>query len=316
MKIGRLEEQPKTAVEAAKLGGLDFNVSLRDVAWIVEDQTDPTYVKTFPDSKVGHGKYHKIPHRRAVIADDNGDFMGFVSSSSYHSLQYGEAFDFMDTINPLYVAAGGLRGRRQGFMVVKPELTANVLGGDDPHEVFAVLRTSHDCSRAVEVSVMMLRGRCMNQLTLRSFSKDAEYRWSIKHTSTMKAKLAEAQESLKKIGVYVRRFEDLAERLANKTLTIDKGRHVLEMVIPMPKSGKTELTAQNHADKINAITDLWTSSPTVAYAGTAWGLLNAASEYWDWYRTGGTPESRFIGALEGPTHKTINLLAGRLLSNA
>ena len=119
-----------------------------------------------------------------------------------------------------------------------------------------------------------------------------------------------------KIGIYVRRFEDLAERLAAKPLSIDKGRHILEMVIPMPKSGKTERTAQQHTDRLNSIMSLWTTSPTVAYAGTAWGLLNAVSEHWDWYRAGGTPESRFIGALEGATHKTINKTAGLLLSNA
>src|SRR5678816_1861322 len=86
MKLGRIEDQPKTAKEAAELGGLDFTVSLQDVAY---------------RTKVG-SEWHKIPSRRAIVADDNGDFMGFVSSSSYHSLQYGEAFDFMDNLGQPY----------------------------------------------------------------------------------------------------------------------------------------------------------------------------------------------------------------------
>jgi phage/plasmid-like protein (TIGR03299 family) len=314
MKIGRIEAQPKTAKEAAELSGLNFTVSLRDVGIIISDDTDPTYMKVFPNS--AHiGKFWKISNRKAVVADDNGDFMGFVSNTAYHSLQYGEAFDFMDALGQPYVAAGALRGRRQGFMVVKPAIEAMVIGGEDPHDVFAILRTSHDCSRAVEVSVMMLRGRCMNQLTLRSFSKDATYRWSIKHTSTMKAKLEEAQASLKNIGLYVKRFEQLAEQLSEKTVSPAKAREVLKIVIPRP-AGKTEKIQLQWEDRLATIMSLWQSSPTVAYAGTAWGLVNAVSEYMDWYRPGGSPESRFINALEGETHKRINKTAGLLLSNA
>ena len=57
-------------------------------------------------------------------------------------------------------------------MVVKVPMAINVLSGDDPHDLYGVLRTSHDLSRATEVMVMPLRGRCMNQLTLHSFSRD------------------------------------------------------------------------------------------------------------------------------------------------
>lgn len=315
MKIGRIEDQPKTAAEAAELGGLNFTVSLKDVGWIPEDATDPTYAAVFPNSG-GFGTFRKIPHRKAVIADDNGDFMGFVSTSMYKSLQYAEAFNFMDTLGRPYVAAGALRGRRQGFMVVQPDVDLKVLGGEDPHDLFAVLRTSHDSSRAVEVSVMPLRGRCMNQLTLRSFAVGIPHRWSIKHTSTMHAKLAEAQKSLKNIGIYAKRYEELADKLANINVTEAKARKLLEIVIPMPRTGKTERTQVQHTDRLNAVLSLWSSSPTVAYAGTGWGLVNAVSEYFDWYRVGGTPESRFIGALEGQTHKNLNKVAGLLLSNA
>lgn len=297
MKLGRLEDQPKTAAEAAALGNLDFTVDL------------------MPTGYLGANGWVKIPKRRAVVATDDGSFMGFVSSESYHTLQYGEAFDFMDVLGRPYVAAGSLRGRRQGFMVVQPDVHAAVIGGDDPHDVFVVLRTSHDCSRAVEVSVMMLRNRCMNQLTLRSFSKDAQYRWSIKHTSTMKDKLAEAAASLKNTGLYVKRFEEIAERLADKTVTAAKAREVLKIVIPRP-SGKTERTQLQWEERLSTILNLWQTSPTVAYAGTAWGLVNAVSEYMDWYRPGGSPESRFINAMEGETHKRINKTAGLLLSNA
>lgn len=299
-KLGKLIDEPKTAEEAAKLAKLDFTVSLRDVGW---------YNDEVP--------FQKIPGRKAVVADDNGDFMGFVSSKSYHSLQYGEAFNFMDTINPVYVAAGGLRSRRQGFMVVKPTFNNDVkiLGGEDPHQLYAVLRTSHDCSRATEVSVMMLRGKCMNQLTLQTFSKDARYRWSIKHTSTQAAKLKEAQDSLASIGLYVKRYEQLTKRMVETPITEAKADKLLRMVIPQPK-GKTQRTVDQHAQRIAKMLELFCVSPQVGFAGTGWGLVNAVSEYFEWHRSGGTPESKFMNALEGQTHKKINTMARFVLSNA
>jgi phage/plasmid-like protein (TIGR03299 family) len=304
MKLGKLVDEPKTAAEAAKLSGLDFTVSLCEVAYLASNTGDWDMLN----------QINPIKNRRAVVADDNGDFMGFVSSNAYNPLQYVEAFDFMDALDAPYVAAGSLRKRRQGFMVVKPDIKFNVLGGDDPHDIYTVLRTSHDCSRGIEVSVMPLRHRCMNQLTLRSFAKGVDYRWSIKHTSTMTAKLKDAQASLSKIGVYVKRYEAIVEKLVDIEIKPDKGLQVLRYVIPEPTTGKTDRTHEQWQDRLNTIMELWQTAPTVAYAGTGWGLVNAVSEFYDWGRAGGTPESRFLNALEGETHKKINQVAGRILA--
>lgn len=302
MKMGKIVDGVATAAEAAKLGGLDFDVDLREVAWIGFGDEGGLNVNNV---------IHPISNRRAVVRSDTGDFFGFVSSSAYRTLQYAEAFDFMDTINPRYVAAGTLRGGRQGFMVVKPEISMSL---EDDHELFAVLRTSHDCSRGIEVMVMPLRGRCMNQLTLRSFAKGVDHRWSIKHTTTLHKKMAEAQASLEKIGIYIQRYESIVNRLCNTEVKVDRGQKLIEMVIPMPQHGKTERTETQWRERIEAITDLWTGSPQVGYAGTGWGLVNAVSEYFEWHRTGGTSESQFLNALQGETHKKINRMCGILLS--
>lgn len=297
LKLGKIQETPATAKEAAQLSGLDFEVELRDCA-----SRDPAT-----------GEWCVVDKRKAVVRRDTGDFMEFVSSSVYQPLQYAEAFNFMDVVNPRYVAAGSLRGGRQGFMVVETPLRLNVLGGDDPHSLYGVLRTSHDRSRGVELSVMPLRGKCMNQLTLSTFAKDAEYRWAIKHTSTLNAKLAEAQLSLERIGAYVQRFEKLADKLVHIAVKPEKAKQLLTITIPQPR-GKTEKVAVQYGERLESILNLWSTSPTVAYAGTGWGLVNAVSEYYDWYRAGGTPESRFLNALEGETHKRLNKMAGLLLA--
>jgi len=290
MTLGQLVDEPMTATEAAKLGGLDFDVELRPVYY----------------GAVDGGDYVKITNRRAVIRSDTGTPLGIVSKN-YPVLQYGEAFSFMDGVSPHYVAAGALKGGRQGFMVVKAPGTTKLLTRVDPHDLYLVLRTSHDCTRAIEVTAMPLRGRCMNQLTLRSFTSGVPYRWTVRHTTTMRERLAEAQLSLENLGAYGKQYETVAKRLIEIKITKPQATKLLENVFPdRPQRGS----------RIEQILSSWTTDPTVGFDGTGWGLLNAVSGHMEWQRPGGNPESRFVGALQGPTHQTINRVAARLLSRA
>lgn len=291
MKLGKLVDEDLTAAEAAQLGGLNFNVSKRPL-WY-GDTDDPTTAQPT----------NRLAERVAVVNDDTGAWLG-VMSKDYPLLQYGEAFDFMDAVNPRYVAAGALKGGRQGFMVVRTSAQLK-LPVNDPHDLFAVLRTSHDGSRAVEVMVMPLRGHCMNQLTLRSFVSGVEHRWSVKHTTTMHEKLQDAQVSLQKLGIYADAYATNVYKLLKVKLTDDQARQTLESALPdRPK----------RADTVERIISTWHTSETVGFDWTGWGLVNAVSEYFDWGRSGGSSESRFLGALQGQTHTAINRVAGRVLS--
>jgi len=296
MKLGKLTETALTAKDAAKHGGLDFTVELRKV-----------YFGTPEVETEGALDFHdEITNRRAVVRTDTNEPLAIVSSG-YPVLQYHEAFDFMDQVNPEYVAAGALKGGKQGFMVVRApnNVKLNVLDGGDPHDLFVVLRTSHDLTRAVELMVMPLRSKCMNQMTLRSFNAGVQHRWTVKHTSTMQAKLSEALTSLKKIGDYATHFNALVEKLAAKKVNNEQAKLVLTKILL--KRPKTTEVIDNIIQRFN-------TSPYVGYAGTGWGLVNAVSDYFEWGRTGGSPESRFVAALQGQTHAAINKTAAHILT--
>jgi phage/plasmid-like protein (TIGR03299 family) len=287
MKLGKLATHTMTAADAAIAAKLNFTVSLRDIFYTHNDQD------------------MSPKNRKAVVRDDTGELFDVVSGDVYQVLQYDEAFNFMDTVDSRYVAAGALRGGRQGFMVVKApfQLDLGAATFDDPHDLYAVLRTSHDRSRGIEVAVMPLRHRCMNQLTLSSFTKGVPHRWSIKHSHNMHAKLAEAKDSLTKLANYAGRFEALVQRLLDTPVTEEKATAVLKAVIP---------ARAKQDDVITKILNL-RDAEQVGFSGTGWNLVNAVSEYFDWSRAGGTPESRFLGALEGQTTKAINKTVVHLL---
>jgi phage/plasmid-like protein (TIGR03299 family) len=304
LRLGPEIEGDVDSSEAARLGGIDFNVTLCDAGFKHPDDTEWT----------------NVPTRRAVIpeltertvtdiqAGTLDAFFGFVSDE-YSPVQYAEAFAFMDAINPRYVSAGRLKRGRQGFMVVQlPEsydLGSLELGGEvDPHELYVVLRTSHDLSRGIEVALVTLRERCMNMLTTPSLTRHAPQRWAIRHVGDPHVKLDQAKQVLTNAGAYVDSFKRNAKRLIDVPVTVDDATVLLEHVLP---------DRPRRDEQISAISAAFRSSEYVGFAGTGWGLVNAVSEYFEWHRTGRTDESYFTCGLEGPSHKFVGRVAQLLL---
>lgn len=293
MKVGTVIDTPKvTAAEAAHMGGIDFDVELRSINY-------------------RSGKTTKtVPHRKAVVRADTDDFFSVVSTG-YKVVQYREAFEFMDGISPNFVSAGSFGNGKQGFMVVQLDglehMNVEVNGVSDPHDLYVVLRTSHDLSKAIEVSLMPLRDLCMNQLGLRSFSKGAKQRWSIKHVGDTAKKLAAAQDTLKNTGEYAKVFAGMAQQLGSVSVSKDDFDTVLKRILP---------DRPRREDQITAIQAAFAESPVVGFGGTGWGAMNAVSEYFQWQRNTGTrtSESLFTSGLSGDTYKYVNRTAQLLLA--
>lgn len=287
------------AATAARLGGIDFDVELRPLAYRVTDAT-------------GHDSWCDAPSRRAVVRADTDELFGVVSSERYQLVQYRDAFTFMDGINPRYVAAGALNGGRQGFMVAQlPELTSldpAPDGNSDPHDLFVVLRTSHDCTKAVEIAILPLRTRCMNQLGLPSLTRDAPQRWSIKHVGNVQGKLGQAQTVLARAERYADAFTTRVQQLASVPVDGERLRLTLRRVLP---------DRPRRDEQIRAIESAFTSSPHVGFAGTGWGAVNAVSEYFEWQRDSGvrTDQSRFTSGLAGATQTYVNRTAQLLITS-
>lgn len=291
IKLGTVIDTPVDATEASALGGLNFEVKIEEAGYH------------------RNGKWHKQSDRRALIRDDTGDFYGFCSTD-YKVVQYAEAFDFLDQINPQYVAAGTLRDGRQGFMVVKlPEhsnLDISLKGETDPHDLYVIVRASHDMSKGIEVALITLRDKCMNMLSLPSLTAGAPQRWSIRHIGDPHSKLREAQAVLANTDRYEQAFRSLTRRLVDVQVKRDEVPMLLERVLPdKPQREK----------QIEAITAAYDGAPTVGFTGTGWGVVNAVSEYFMWERTGGlrTAESTFRDNLDGAAHKYVGRTAQLLL---
>jgi phage/plasmid-like protein (TIGR03299 family) len=328
LKIGTIIDDPDVdAAEAARLGGIDFDVDLRPSGyWTAhkkihddDDEGDdaadvpPRYRDAEGNVTERPGYWRHEGSRYAVVRQDTGEWFSFVSSD-YRVVQYREAFEFMDNLNPRYVAAGALSGGRQGFMIAQlPEhLRSDVVvdGVADPHDMYVVLQTSHDLSKSIKVSVMMLRGRCMNMLTLPTFNAGAVQHWSIVHIGDPHAKLEQAQRTLELAATYQETFERLVVQFSSVRITSDDLRHIARRVLPDRLKRKDEQVA--------GIVDRFEHAETVGFQETGWGAINAVSDYMQWGRPTAirTAQSEFTSGLEGDTAKYVNRTAQLVMMRA
>jgi phage/plasmid-like protein (TIGR03299 family) len=275
------------AQQAIEAGGLDWNVYLDNAYRLVD------------------GTPEQVSGRYWVTRDADNKILGHVAER-YKPFQNREAFQFIDNLidsgEANFDSVGSYRGGRVVFLTAR--LPQEILvGGEDPHDLYLLMRTSHDASHAVGVYLTPVRRYCTNVLTLAVHG--ARYRWTVRHTSTMNGKLAEARDTLQLSVKYAEEFASLGDKLMHIKVNDDKARKVFEQVIP--QRPKTEETLDDMMKVLE-------TSTTNGYRGTAWGAINALTEYYEHYREHTQREAQFINTTEGIIHRYRNAATQRLLA--
>lgn len=150
----------------------------------------------------------------------------------------------------------------------------------------------------------------MNGISLKSFSRMATNRWSIRHVGKDPlAKLEKARETLGRTRAYADEFVNIAKRLSDIDIEVEEAERVLKLVLPdRPKRD----------EQVSAILGGWRESPTNGFTKDGWGLTQAVSEYFEWGRDNNTrtAQSRFTSGIQGDTYRYTNRTAQLLLRRA
>jgi phage/plasmid-like protein (TIGR03299 family) len=277
-------------------------VFLKRIVAVMDDALDL-------DSPIPHGieAYSEVPDRFAVIRDSDLKVLGNVGTR-YVPFQNEEAFTFMDNLvdsgEAKYETAGSLRGGKVIFISMKVPRDI-LIGGEDAVELYLLLRTSHDGTKAISVYVTPIRVVCMNTLALATYGTNVKQRWSVTHIGTAAQRLAEARDTLDLTFRYVDEFEREANQLLETQITDDTFERLLYRILPdRPKT----------PDVVDSIFGIYRESSTVRYPGTAWGALNAITEYTDWGRRTTSAEARFTTIIDGEAAKLRNSASSLLLT--
>lgn len=285
--IGTITDDVLTAEDAIIAAGLDWEVALHSLY-----------------AQIGKNK-RKVTGRFAVVRDIDESILGLVGKK-YVPFQNRQAFAFADSLVASdiakYETAGSLDGGRTIFITMKVPVDM-LVDGQDAHDLYLILWTSHDGKKAIGVCITTIRVVCKNTLNLAVAG--AKQKWSMPHISTLEGKLQEARETIKLTFDYAEDFVVMGNQLVSTRITDDQLIQVLENTLP--KRPKT-------AEVIETIEDLYKNSPTNGYTGTAWGGLNALTEYTDHYRDVRSQEAVFQNIINGEVATWRNKAAQQFLA--
>lgn len=267
--------------------GLDWNVGRAQVAFKPEGKG--VFVKG--DSQV-------------LYRDDTFAQLGIVSDR-YQIVQPGEVLEFFRDI----VGTGGLELETAGSLDGGKKVWALAKTGDGFSimgqgrvEGYVLLSTSFDGSMATRAQFTSVRVVCNN--TLQLAAKDTKGAVIVPHSSTFDATGVKIDLGL--IHGAFSTFEDQAQELAQRRLTNEEAMKLLAQVMVPSSEGKDfdqSTVSTKRFNQVLTVFDLYQhagrGSNLRSAAGTAWGLVNAVTEYVDHHAARNT-NNRFRSGQFGP----------------
>lgn len=262
--LGQQVAEAMTAEQAIQLAHLDFEVT-KEKLFLADGRTAPAY---------------------CTLASDTGAMLGVVGEK-YTPLQNRDAFNFFDILvgegKARYETAGALgQGERIWLLARMPEVLEAVKG--DPIETFVLLSNSHDGSTSVEARYTSIRVVCQNTLNMATSSKNKAV-VSIRHTESVKSRLQQAAILLSGYQTHFAQFSDAMTKLAqvkiNDQMIVEFEEAMFGKIDEVPEGrGRTILSNKLTQFENLLINGAGTEIPGVV--GTAYGMVNAYTEWADW----------------------------------
>lgn len=286
---------PTEAMEAAHLAGWNVRKLEMTAAEISEDGVTLLDVEQ-----------HRATVRTNPITGAT-EVLGVVGKD-YGVVQNEEQAAFLgaliDESGAFIETAGALRGGRQTFVTAKLPL-AMLVGGVDRVDLYVALLSSHDGSMSFKGLVTPTRIVCAN--TQAAAIRNASQSWSRRHTSGVKAAVAEARASLTLTWRFAEAFEAEAERMIQTSITDAEFEAIMTRVFEAPAASDSPLQERRKIERLDIIRGLYHDAATQdGIRGTHWGAYQAIGEYVD-HRApargaddAAKAASRALGAIDGP----------------
>ncbi|MDR1052021.1 MAG: DUF932 domain-containing protein [Deltaproteobacteria bacterium] len=226
-----------------------------------------------------------IPDAFAVVRTDLGMSLGVVGRN-YECFQNAELFGFMENFceraETSLETLGSLRNGRTVWALSRPVETEYV--PNDPVKKHFLIKTCHDGSGAVEILFTDVRVVCNNSLIVAL--KNARSKVSVSHTPNMRLNVGAVDKVL---AEYVKHQKSLGEAmslLAARQMNADD-MEALARTLTRGRSaadGEEAPVSRRGVESIMRLVEVGKGADIPGVRGTAYGFLNAVTEYADHYR--------------------------------
>jgi phage/plasmid-like protein (TIGR03299 family) len=241
-----------------------------------------------------------IPGYSRIVRSDMPNSTMNVCKNSYTPINNADVFGILDQILGETQAqienVGCIKGGNVVFMQAKMPESIEVLQNDNM-DMYINAITSHDGSHLARVFFSATRIACQNQL--RALTKEGRKNRSIsiRHTRNADVKIRNAANIIMDGVQEWEAIKENAKILAERSVDRQKTRDFIHKLFPAPEdASKKDMNRQKRQTMFQLVeSGKGTDIPGVK--GTAWGLYNAASEYFDHYATIKNDQSRFARSL-------------------
>ncbi|MFB1631269.1 DUF932 domain-containing protein [Pseudomonas sp. AP-1] len=256
----------------------------------------------FKSDAIGHlGAIHSFPQQKVLYRSDSKAPLSVVSQR-YHTVQPREVLEFYRDLTAVsgyeLETAGVLKGGRKFWALARTGQNT-ALKGNDQVNGYLLLATSCDGTLATTATPTTVRVVCNNTLTI-------SLNGSISAIKVPHSTRFDPQAVKKQLGIAVSQWDEfmyrmrgLAERKVQSHEAMGFFMNVLCDVAPNSKLPEV-LPNERALRKVQGLYEGQGRGATLESAqGTAWGLLNAVTEYVDHERRARSTEYRMDSAWFG-----------------
>lgn len=258
--IGKDVSQCRNLNHVLTASGLDYEVTKKPV-FAQDGGNNPTF-KPIPN--------------RFVTTRNNDGHMYDVVSDKFQIVQNRDAFDFVNYMgNDLTFEKAGETSNGMVYIIGKlPEV--NILGDAfTPHVIF---RNGFSGKVKITAAICPLRIVCQNQFNF-AF-RNTQNAVTIRHVGNAEAKLQEAREVLKLSANYMAEINAMANQYVGVKLTPDQLEKVVNQMFPMANIESMNSFKRHQLEAARtAFVNAYNADDNGNFRGTAWGLINAYTDY-------------------------------------
>ena len=256
----------------------------------------------FKSDAIGHlGSIHSFPEQKVLFRSDTKTPLSVVSNR-YHTVQPREVLEFYRDLTEVsgyeLETAGVLKGGRKFWALARTGQGA-ALKGNDQVNGYLLLATSCDGTLATTATPTTVRVVCNNTLTIALDGTSRAIK--VPHNTRFDPKAVKQH-----LGIAVSQWDDFMYRMRTLAERKVKPKEALSFITAVlgdssPNSQQAEVVPNIRAmQKVESLYQGRGRGSTLESAnGTAWGLLNAVTEFVDHERRARSNEYRMDSAWFG-----------------
>lgn len=218
-----------------------------------------------------------------INSDGSASVLG-ITSPTYSIVQNQDIVQMIDAVTfeagATFVSAGELRGGRKIFLASKLPNTLNI-GGVDPVDTYLMATNTHDGTDSFRFELMQLRLICTNGMTRWTKTSSISFR----HTSRMDVRIEDVRQTLNVTLKATEEFSLRAEELLAKPMANSDFWTIVKDLLPVDEDNMTTRQIESVQDRRNTLLNIWNGPTQENIKGTAWGVVNAFTEFDQWAHT-------------------------------